>query len=127
MGCCGNIVTGAVGLAKAAVGADAAPPEVVQQRRDLCRECPHASRNPERAHLPSKGLTTLSTCALCGCFIAAKTKIASESCPADPPRWDNITSPARLAGDPASPQSVPTAALVGLAVDAPDPESRAAC
>jgi hypothetical protein len=81
VGCCGDIIAGAVGLAKAAVGAEPVPPEVLQDRRDKCRECPHASRDPKRLDRPTKGLTVLSKCDLCGCFIAAKTKLASEACP----------------------------------------------
>jgi hypothetical protein len=94
MGCgtCGEIVHGAVGLAKAGLQSVGVPIDQVsdaelQRRRDICRDCPEATRNPERMHLPTKGLTTLSKCNLCGCFIAAKTKLASERCPANPPKW----------------------------------------
>lgn len=80
---CTEIVAGAMGLAKAAVGADRAPDAIVAQRRGICRECPEATRSADPARLakPTKGLTSLSRCRACGCFIAAKTLLASESCP----------------------------------------------
>jgi hypothetical protein len=85
MGCgdCGNkLAHGAAGLTKAITGIDAAPAHLIATRRDECRNCPQATRNPHRLNRPSKGLTSLSRCRLCNCFIAAKTKINSEHCPA---------------------------------------------
>ena len=78
---CRNCLKGAVGLAKAALGIDAAPPAAVAERRDACRGCDRASRNPSPRHVAARGLTTLSRCAECGCFIAAKTQLAGETCP----------------------------------------------
>jgi hypothetical protein len=75
------LLKGAAGLAKAALGIDRASDEIVAQRRNQCRECPHATKNPKRVHLPTKGLTKLSRCQLCDCFIHAKTLLASETCP----------------------------------------------
>lgn len=77
---CGKIVRGCAGLAKAALGI-AAPPAAVAERRDACRGCDRASRNPSPRHVAARGLTTLSRCAECGCFIAAKTLLQSETCP----------------------------------------------
>jgi hypothetical protein len=89
---CSKVVHGAIGLAKVAAQAvglpiDQATEAVVKARRDACRECEHATRNQNRLDRPSKGLTTLSQCQLCGCLIAAKTMLASEKCPAEPPKW----------------------------------------
>lgn len=39
---------------------------VVQARRDVCRECPHATRNPDRLDRSTKGLTSESYCKLIG-------------------------------------------------------------
>jgi hypothetical protein len=87
-----QILHGAGGLAKVAAQAvgipiDKIPYAYTKLRRDVCRACPHASKSPDRLDRPSKGLTTLSKCELCGCFIAAKTMLASEKCPAEPPKW----------------------------------------
>jgi hypothetical protein len=53
----------------------------LEERRNKCRECPAATRNRERMHLPTKGLTSLSTCRFCKCFIMLKTQIPEERCP----------------------------------------------
>lgn len=76
-----SIIYGAAGLAKAALGIDKAPDEVIQFRRDMCRGCDEATRNENRIDRPTKGLTTFSQCRLCDCFIAPKTRISSEKCP----------------------------------------------
>lgn len=81
MGCCGKIINGAVGLAKAATGIGTVSLQVMQERRDVCRECDQATRSPDPKFAVNKGLTCLSQCKPCGCYIAAKTKVASESCP----------------------------------------------
>lgn len=75
MGCCGKIAKGASGLAKAAVRVRRDAPAFAKARRDICRACPQAQKHP------TKGLTFLSRCNSCGCFIGAKTLIESESCP----------------------------------------------
>jgi hypothetical protein len=85
-GCAKKVLRGAAGLAKAGLQAagvpvDAAPEDVVKARRDQCRACPHATRNDGPKYAASRGLTTLSRCQLCGCVIAAKTRMASERCP----------------------------------------------
>jgi flavoprotein len=87
-----RVVHGAVGLAKVAAQAvglpvDQAPEMVIKARRDICRGCPNATLNAQRLDRPSKGLTTASQCRVCGCLIAAKTRLASEKCPASPPKW----------------------------------------
>lgn len=69
---CGKIASGAIGLVKAAAGIDHAPKEVIASRRDICRGCDQ--KNTET-------LTVLSRCKGCGCYIRAKTTLASEKCP----------------------------------------------
>jgi hypothetical protein len=61
-----NPLRGAVGLAKARLGIDKAPPRVVALRREVCMLCPQR-------------LGWL--CAECKCIIHEKTKVASERCP----------------------------------------------
>jgi hypothetical protein len=85
--CLQTIAHGAAGLAKAALGFDAAPAEVVRGRRDACRGCDQATRNPALADRPSRGLTSLSQCRECGCLIVAKTAIAGERCPLG--KWES--------------------------------------
>jgi hypothetical protein len=80
-GTCGKIASGAIGLTKFALGADAASAEVTLRRRDICRECPQATRNESRMDRTTKGLTSFSSCRVCSCIIAAKTALASERCP----------------------------------------------
>ena len=81
-----RVVSGVVGLSKVAMQAvgipvDQADAQTVQQRRDVCRECPHASKSDAARFTSFSGLTSRSTCDQCGCFIKAKTMIASEVCP----------------------------------------------
>lgn len=79
---CGDCIKGVVKIAQSVAGLGLADNGVIQHRRDICRECPHATRNQSRLNRPTKGLTNLSRCSLCNCFIAAKTKLRSEQCPA---------------------------------------------
>lgn len=81
MGCCEKIASGVVGLAKVAAGVGLAGEAVVAARRDVCRRCDQATRNPNPRFAANAGLTTFSRCRTCGCFIAAKTKLAGEHCP----------------------------------------------
>ncbi len=93
MGCCaknivhaaGQMLHGAVALAKVAVGADAAPEALIAVRRDICRQCAQATRNSDPRFAAHAGLTTLSRCRACGCFVAAKTRLTAERCPLG--RW----------------------------------------
>lgn len=66
----GGIARGAIGLTKAAIGADPAPPDVVAARRAICEQCEYR-----------KG----SRCLLCGCFTQPKTALLGSTCPAS--RW----------------------------------------
>jgi hypothetical protein len=86
MCCAKKVVRGATGLIKAATGIGTVSLEVMQKRRDVCRECPEATRNPDPKFAVNKGLTKRSRCRMCKCFIAAKTKVASERCPLN--KWE---------------------------------------
>ena len=56
-----------------AAGMPTTPEEELQERRQQCNQCPQ--RTPE------------DTCNLCGCPLAKKLRMATETCPAQPPRW----------------------------------------
>lgn len=62
----GDLVRGAVGVAKAALGVQAATDEVVRARWAACLACD--------AH-------DCGRCTACGCFTGAKVRVASEACP----------------------------------------------
>ena len=61
-----DLVRGAVGVAKAALGVQAASDETVRSRWAACLACD--------AH-------DCGRCTECGCFTGAKVRVASESCP----------------------------------------------
>lgn len=66
MGCCGKMSKGARGIFTAVAGLDPVPSSVKIDRLETCRPCEHRS---------------LAMCTRCGCFIQAKIRVASESCP----------------------------------------------
>lgn len=71
-GCCGGrrrasrVAHGAVGLAKAAIGLDRAPADVIHARQHICLHCDRLA----------KGF-----CRACGCLVAAKIRLRAETCP----------------------------------------------
>jgi hypothetical protein len=77
----GRVAAGGGGLLKSTLRIGVAPEEVIRARRDLCRDCPSATRNSDEKFSMQRGLTTFSVCRECGCYIAAKTRLNSESCP----------------------------------------------
>lgn len=83
---CGKALQGVVGLVKAAAGIDRADDETIRARLLTCAGCPQLERNP-LLHLPpgASGVSPASRCRACGCFVAAKARLASESCPEG--RW----------------------------------------
>ena len=88
MGCKGCL-EGAVKLAKAAVGMDKADDVTISARRDICRECPKSEKR--MSNQGRLAMTKFSACQQCGCFITAKTRLASEACPVD--KWPAIALP----------------------------------
>ena len=62
----GDLVRGAVGVAKAALGVQPAPAEVVRERWAACLACEDHD---------------CGRCMACGCFTGAKVRVAGESCP----------------------------------------------
>ena len=66
--CLKRVAHGAAGLARAAATlgrSDAAA--LAESRLRICKPCPHRRR---------------FTCDLCGCLLAAKSRLADETCPA---------------------------------------------
>src|SRR5579872_6217292 len=55
----------------------------IAARRLACKVCPHA----KTAHTDLPSWANFSTCQLCHCNIADKTKRAASFCPDSPPRW----------------------------------------
>ncbi len=86
--CCGKstvakIAHGSTGLLKAGLRAvgipvDAATAEEAARRLAVCESCEHATEPPPR--IPR-------VCRLCSCVLSLKAATASETCPADPPKW----------------------------------------
>jgi len=75
MGCCGKIVHGAAGLAKAALRVGLAPADIIESRRNVCRTCEYS----EKRNI--FGVAKVRQCYVCGCLIGPKTSLAEESCP----------------------------------------------
>lgn len=67
-----HYLKGAVGMAKANLGIDAAPRELVDERWEICKGCPS---------------NVYGSCSECGCPLAYKMAVKSETCPLDPPKW----------------------------------------
>ena len=72
---------GAVGITKSTLHIDRAPKAQIESRLDTCRECDEVTRSRKPKFAKAKGLTNLSRCRICKCFVVAKTKIAGEVCP----------------------------------------------
>jgi len=70
----GDLARGAVGVAKAALGADRPPEAAITERYQCCISCPHNDRG---------------VCVECGCFIGAKIRVSSSYCPAG--KWTAVT------------------------------------
>jgi hypothetical protein len=70
----GDMVRGAVGVAKAALGVQAAPVAEVQARWAFCQQCDQHD---------------CGRCLACGCFTGAKIRVAGESCPLG--KWVAVT------------------------------------
>jgi hypothetical protein len=91
-----SAIRGSTGLAKVVIDQstgiriDIAEPEIIKNRRDICRICEYSTKYSQYIDTPSKGLCRLSRCrggcngmpvGVPVCFVEAKTKIKSETCP----------------------------------------------
>jgi hypothetical protein len=57
--------------------ASLAPEEVRKERMKICGQCEQFENNK---------------CKLCGCVMPMKTTFANMRCPADPPKWTEVTT-----------------------------------
>jgi len=87
MSCCGQKSLGiaAIKVMQSAAGIGLAPEAIIRDRRRICAQCEHA------LIVKVGGLSVPATCKICGCIISLKTRLAAESCPADPPRWNRFS------------------------------------
>jgi hypothetical protein len=72
-----------MGMVKATLKLDQAPPDVVADRRKICHACPDA--------LPckkEKNAGLMCKCSLCKCRLDMKTSLAGEQCPAG--KWSKV-------------------------------------
>lgn len=76
-----KVIKGAIGLTKAALHIERAEVDIINKRRDACRNCEFSTKTPKFINNSSKGLTNKSLCEKCGCFIMAKTTLKNEVCP----------------------------------------------
>jgi len=70
-----RLARGVPGLLKSELGIGMAPDEVIQRRKELCLACEHHD---------------FGVCNECGCYLKAKTAIASEACPLN--KWVAVTT-----------------------------------
>jgi hypothetical protein len=76
-----TIAKGVVGLSKVLLHIGIADKDTIRARRDICRQCEHASRNKDPKYANHNGLTNFSKCDACLCFVEAKTQLKEEECP----------------------------------------------
>lgn len=60
-----------------------APPEIIEERRSICRACEFAVPCALKPHLRC-------SCSRCGCRLKWKTSLAYESCPLEIPKWSFV-------------------------------------
>ena len=76
-----KIVDGMTGLTRALINEGVVAEQETERRINICRECPDATRNDAKKFQQFKGLTNLSQCRQCGCFIKAKARLDDSRCP----------------------------------------------
>ena len=72
---------GILGLSRATLNLDPADDATRNTRRNICANCPAATRTKHLGRVPLKVLTPASTCSVCKCHITTKVKLAGETCP----------------------------------------------
>lgn len=77
-----HVAHGAIGLAKAALRIDRTPPSLMELR---VRQCIGHPTGGEDAIEPCPSFRAGFLCTECGCVVAAKLRIESETCPLN--RW----------------------------------------
>jgi hypothetical protein len=69
-----DIIKGGIDTTNKLISDGLASKEVSDYRYKICTSCPYFNKK-------------FGTCYLCGCFMIAKTKVATASCPDTPSRW----------------------------------------
>ena len=77
-----DIIKGAIGLTKVALGIKAAPDEIIEKRLLICTRCEHMKKSKSK-----RFKKLLERCGICGCFLYAKITLKDEQCPLDIPKW----------------------------------------
>lgn len=80
---------GISGLIKCVIGEKPYTDEEIQKNRDICRECPHSTKNEEgKITMKSQcmGPDPLKNGAACGCFILCKSQVGK--CPIG--KWTHL-------------------------------------
>lgn len=74
-----KLITGALGFTKRALGVDACPPEIVEDRIHICETCPSDCYHFGvcRDDWPDRPKDQQG----CGCILPIKVQLASEQCP----------------------------------------------
>lgn len=75
-GAAATLIRGSIGLTKSVLGIDLATEADIAARREICRSCEFSEKR-----IDPDGSVKVRRCMKCGCFIAHKTRLASEECP----------------------------------------------
>lgn len=71
-----QIIDGTVGIISSNISSLQAPKEVIYNRLDICRKCPHLDDSVNKITQKPN-----FKCGICGCFLRSKTKLNKEKCP----------------------------------------------
>jgi hypothetical protein len=82
---CGKVARGAIGLMKVVTGTGRADNQTIIDRQAICAECERGGEHKNSRGTPFK-------CLECGCYVPAKTRLASESCPIG--KWSAVNGDA---------------------------------
>lgn len=88
------ISRGFMGIAKAAIGYNVVPLDVLQERRKICGSCEFAApgiiNKTKKVYCGPLWDSLVHDTGTCGCLLTMKTMLADESCPKA--RWGRFTS-----------------------------------
>ena len=76
-----RVLRGASGLSQSVLSINIAPDKIIEERREICRNCEYAVSPKSK---PDKKVK----CSLCGCLINHKIRLRKEKCPDK--RWGRI-------------------------------------
>lgn len=75
-----DVTHGIIGNIKVALGMEAIPLNVLQERQQTCESCEYQKNQ---------------ICLQCKCFLPSKQRLASSRCPLTPPKWKEYTNVVR--------------------------------